>query len=913
MSLRSVIAKLFEPLTLLVLAQVLFIAVGKSQGDFNISYFGMALAVGSACVTEVLARLFEDRMRNRDHAWRFPWSACATGLGIAIFFRAISPWLYVVAGFIAIASKYLIRVRGKHIFNPSNFAIVLLIFLSPFPATVEFTQWGSDPWIFGAISLIALGIAFRAGVLSGTLSFLTTYTAILVALLPFAPERFASHHYGLIGPTLILFASFMITDPKTAPKGTTRLIIHGAAIACMYFTLEAIGIRYSLFLASFLVSLLNAISAWIKRRPESKRLLRSRADLWAVAVLSAIACIGANGALLAGRPMTFPWSSIAPEFLMMGIESPALRTCKDPFLQPDTTSGIVSSGSTYGAAWGDYDGDGYDDLFVSNMSGEGSRLYHNMKDGKFIDTTAYLNLPTMYSSNAAFVPLERGGPMDLIVAEQLPATNTAPQMRLRIFKYEKTGFKEVTDQFGLSNFRFDGQGAGFAFADLTHSGRLDMIVTSEGSWISREGSESIPMQKVVRDPFFSGPQYTREFAIRCGKDTAQATVSALPEVFPDATNLNAHMNENACLLTVDYISSFPAWLHLPSLLNDRVIFGRALNPGSAYLFENTGHRFVQHPDFTKVLDDLQRKTGTELGSTDRPFMGVSGRFFQPITYDFFGRGLPDVFIATDVGRNVYLKNEGGFRFSEVAMPSLLRFSTGMGVTIADFHGTGKPDLFVTNESVDYLFENTGATFTLDSSKNLGKYQIGWGTAALDYDLDGHDDIYIANGIASDFALSSPATRTLFREDDLYHNAGEGTFTNATGAALCAEPHEGKTVAVSDADQNGTPDVYVGTLDAKNVLYLDTIAGKQYLGIRLKGTISNALGIGASVTVTSAQSSQTKFLVLGSGFGTENSAELLFGLGTSSAPVKVTIHWPSGIVQQVQATQIDRVLTITERK
>src|SRR3989338_9614998 len=204
-----------DPLVLLIIAQIFYITIGIPLLDFHLGWIEVVVAVLAAIMSEfAFASLCEKKK-----SFFVPKSAIAAGFGIAIFFRASSPVYFALASFLAIASKYLIPSpfeEGKHVFNPSNFGIVLLVFLFPIATTIEFTQWGNNPYLYVAITLISFFIAYRAGVLHTTLTFLASYLLILTISVSFKPDTFIPHHYGLLGPSLILFASFMITDPKSS-------------------------------------------------------------------------------------------------------------------------------------------------------------------------------------------------------------------------------------------------------------------------------------------------------------------------------------------------------------------------------------------------------------------------------------------------------------------------------------------------------------------------------------------------------------------------------------------------------------------------------------------------------------------------------------------------------------------------
>ena len=211
--------------------------MGVQYEYFSITWTDVLASVLAA----TLAELAFSNVLSRSGVPRrlfFPESALAAAFGIGIFLRGTSPWVFACAAFLAVASKYLIRIKGRHIFNPSNFGIVSLVYFVPFAATIEFTQWGVSRPLIIVVSCIALVIAYRAGVIVTTGSFLISYTVLLLLFVGLDPFYFAVHHLGLLSPSIILFASFMITDPRTSPASFWGRILHGCTVAALYFVLE---------------------------------------------------------------------------------------------------------------------------------------------------------------------------------------------------------------------------------------------------------------------------------------------------------------------------------------------------------------------------------------------------------------------------------------------------------------------------------------------------------------------------------------------------------------------------------------------------------------------------------------------------------------------------------------------------
>ncbi len=346
-------------------------------------------------------------------------AALSAALSLCVFFRAGSIFFFALAAIVAIASKYIIRLNGRHIFNPSNFAIVTLVFLLPWATTVQFIQWGDSQHVYYLIAAICFYVCYKTRTLATAVSFLAPYLILLVPSVAYLPVVFAPHHYGMLSPVLILFATFMITDPRTSPSGNVPRSMYGISIALAYFILELYGVRYSIFVALFLVLLVNAVSSFgmvygARRVPMSAVALAPALAVW-VAIFAF-----AYATEVSDFPQTKSPRAPSVDFVLFGIQSSELFACKgEPVLVPSEASGLESPARTEGAAWGDYNNDGFGDIFISN-SDKPSRLYNNNKNGTFTDVTQEAALPSMSSTAAFFVDYDNNGTLDLFVASPMP-------------------------------------------------------------------------------------------------------------------------------------------------------------------------------------------------------------------------------------------------------------------------------------------------------------------------------------------------------------------------------------------------------------------------------------------------------------------------------------------------------------
>ncbi len=162
----------------------------------------------------------------------FAWkSALITALSLSILLRATSPWFWLAAGVIAIGTKFLIRYNGKHIFNPAAIGIVALMLVFGREAWVSPGQWGQAPLLAGYALALAALVLSSAKRLDIALSFLGTFAAILVARALWLGDPMTIPLHQLSSGALLVFAFFMITDPRSTPDSRAGRIVFAMAVA----------------------------------------------------------------------------------------------------------------------------------------------------------------------------------------------------------------------------------------------------------------------------------------------------------------------------------------------------------------------------------------------------------------------------------------------------------------------------------------------------------------------------------------------------------------------------------------------------------------------------------------------------------------------------------------------------------
>lgn len=220
--------------------QAILLTAGVLLRDFSLLPVQMALALLAATVTQA----FWLRVFRLEHVGYL--SPLITGFGLSLLLRADSLWLHPLVACLAISGKFLLRVRGKHVFNPANFGVGLALLGLP-GAWVSPGQWGNDLGL--AVWLVALGgvVAQRARRDDAAWLFLATFLGLLACRLFYLGHSFERGwdifcHQALNG-ALLLFAFFMISDPMTLPDRPLARRLHVVLVACLAFAWQFLFYR----------------------------------------------------------------------------------------------------------------------------------------------------------------------------------------------------------------------------------------------------------------------------------------------------------------------------------------------------------------------------------------------------------------------------------------------------------------------------------------------------------------------------------------------------------------------------------------------------------------------------------------------------------------------------------------------
>ena len=213
------------------------LVVGEASYHILGGYDRLAAALGVCLVTEALLSWWlRGKIANLA-------SAYITGISLSLLIKpqANILWPFALGAFLAIASKYVLTYRGRHLWNPSNFAIALLLLVAADSVAVLSHQWGNDLRINLIIWVFGLVIASRARVLHVTLTYVACFIAFAVLRNLIVGGPLLAELAPITGPMYQLFVFFMVTDPRTTVSTKRGRIIVVAIVALVESLIRLAG------------------------------------------------------------------------------------------------------------------------------------------------------------------------------------------------------------------------------------------------------------------------------------------------------------------------------------------------------------------------------------------------------------------------------------------------------------------------------------------------------------------------------------------------------------------------------------------------------------------------------------------------------------------------------------------------
>jgi len=498
-----------------------------------------------------------------------------------------------------------------------------------------------------------------------------------------------------------------------------------------------------------------------------------------------------------------------------------------------------------GVALLDYDRDGFLDVYLVNGAAIPSlqkeapeywnRLFHNNHDGSFTDVTEKAGIAgTGYGMGAAVGDYDNDGWPDLFVANV-----TGNQL----FHNNGDGtFTDVTAKAGLGGALLDGKkmwSVSAGWFDYNNDGLLDLFVVNYCKW------------EVNKDPI--------------------------------------------CALSGDVRGYCHPKYYAP--------------------LHNTLYRNNGDGTFTDVSE--------ETGIAAKMGKGMSVSFA-----DYDGDGFMDIFVANDTTRNFLFHNIGGKKFEEIGMDAGVAYGahgtalSGMGSDFRDINNDGRADLWHTaiEHETFPLYINRGGGNFYDMTASSGLAQAtgnmsGWGNGIYDFDNDGWKDLFVARSNVVDNINIPFPNRRYPEPNSIFRNLANGKFEDVSSAVgpdfQLEAAHRG--VAFGDLDNDGRIDMVVSVLGGRAKLFRNVSSEhNHWILLNLVGTKSNRMAIGARIHImTEDGHSQWNHVSTAVGYASSSDSRVHFGLGANRGIKEIQIQWPSGIKQELQNVDVDRVMTIEE--
>lgn len=510
-------------------------------------------------------------------------------------------------------------------------------------------------------------------------------------------------------------------------------------------------------------------------------------------------------------------------------------------------------------------------LDVAQSSGVNFTFYPDTVPGRFF-------LPENMGGGAGWIDVDGDGMLDLLLTNgcRLPVKSTDTLHVQHLFRQTSRGqFEDIGELAGIA-LTFYAQGC--AVGDLDNDGFSDVVLGAYGNVLVFSNNGDGTFRSDQGRPRIDDPGWS--------------TSVALGDVNRDGA-LDVYLAHYA-LVSLDEI---PVCMYDGTDGKVRGYCGP-----SNYVAEPHGF-FLNQSDGTFARFEF---TGDAAPTHPGKGLGV-------VIADLDNDDWPEIYVANDMDPSFLFHNLGNEpaqqpRFEEVAMAAGAAVSVdgmpeaGMGVACADFSGEQRLDLFVTHYYMqkNTFYQNHGGMLFSDRSSAVGLAVpslpfLGFGTVPLDYDLDGWQDLFVANGHVLGKAILPYAMRA-----QLFRNTGKAQFVEMTGraGAYFFDERVSRGVAMADFDNDGDDDLVIVHLNDQPVTLLrnDSDRVGQPLGIELLGTKSPRSGTGARLLVRTGDHTLMRMALGGGSYLSASDQRILVGVAKNTSSASVEVHWPSGEIE-----------------
>ena len=526
---------------------------------------------------------------------------------------------------------------------------------------------------------------------------------------------------------------------------------------------------------------------------------------------------------------------------------------------------------------------------------------------------------------------------------------------------EHITFRDITAQAGIHFLHNNGafgqrwlpetMGPGCAFIDYDNDGYPDILLVNGTDWPGhpKNGATTLKLYHNNHDGTFTDVTRKAGLSISLfglGVAVGDYDNDGFDDLFISAVGQSHLFHNNGNGTFTDVTKAARLWG--PTEFSTSAAWVDYDRDGKLDLIVANYVQWSQKGDLYCTLDGRHKSYCTPesyKGTSVRLWHNLGGGKFEDATqkaglYDPTSKGLgiaildcnndgwPDILIANDTQPNKLYINKKNGSFEERAVTAGIAFSedgvarAGMGVDAADYDRSGNASLIITNFSNQMLslYHNEGNGLFVDEAprSEVGRASLltlGFGCFFFDYDNDGWEDIFVADGhIESD--IENVQKRVTYAEPPhLFRNLGDGKFEEVTRAVgpTFAAPKVARGAAYADINNTGFLDILVTTNGGPAHLYRNEGDTNHSLRVKLVGTKSNRDGIGAVVRVSAGGDKQWLMMKSGSSYLSQSELVLTFGLGTKTKADAVEVQWPSGQTDKLTNLVAGQTVTIEEGK